>query len=137
MTERIAASARPVVYEDRTSEAARDQGHGPVERRAPIEDEDHPRRKPEAIAAAKAANERRRRRFGNRESRFSDVGSDLANTPPRVDESDSNNLTKGLGQIAAEHVVASIEVMNIMNKTGDDKALGLALYRAHKEKPRT
>lgn len=143
MSEQIAANAQPVVYEDRTSEAARDQGHGPVERHAPVEDEDHPRRKPEAIAAAKAASERRRRRYGHRESQFSDVASDLPYVAPNVgvaqegSNATSSRIVLGLGHAVARNTVEGIEINNIMNRTGDNQALGLALLRAHQEKPRT
>lgn len=43
MAARIAANARPVEYEDRTSEAARDQGHGPIEVSRPETSEPTPR----------------------------------------------------------------------------------------------
>lgn len=139
MSEQIAANAQPVIYEDRTSEAARDQGHGPVERHAPIEDEDHPRRKPENIATAKAANERRRRRYGNHETRFSDAGRDLARDGN--DQEDitavSPRITLGLGHAIARHTVDIVDINSIKNKTGEDTVLGRALLRAHQEKRST
>jgi len=80
----IAANAleHPYVEEDRTSEAARDQGWGVTERGVPIEDPDHPRRKPEAIAAQREAQAKRRRRRGVRETRFTDIGSDTQDSDP-------------------------------------------------------
>jgi len=58
------------------SEAAIDQGFGPQERGTPLPDPDRPTRTPEAIAAQKAANEKRRKRVGHRENRYTDYKKD-------------------------------------------------------------
>lgn len=145
MSEQIAvnALAKHFKNEDKISEVRVDLGYGPVEHHVPVEDEDHPRRKPENIAAAKAASERRRRRRGNRESRFSDVGSDLPYVAPNIGANQEDSPTTspriilGLGRAVARNTVEGIELNNIKNRADGNQALGLAMLRAHQEKPRT
>jgi len=145
MSERIAANARPVEYPDRTSEAARDQGWGPTERGTPIEDEDHPRRKPEAIASEKAERERRKHNSRQRETRFTDIGSDTHDSDPAylptvTDSSSETNVSRkpelGIGHMAVRRAIDAINAVNIMNDSGNDPILGMALARVRQEKPR-
>lgn len=101
-----------------------DQGHGWI--RVPVEPPVANKQKPSTRAV---------------ESRYSDIGSDLAAPITKFDSSQELSTAEsptvpGLGHIAARHIGDAIEAINIMNSTGEDTTLGLALLRAHQEKPR-
>ncbi len=98
----MSRSGAPTEDEPNPSQAALDQGHAgsQLELGTPIVDEDHPRRRPEAIAKQKADQANRRKRMARRvrETRFTDVGSDQ----PTVPEEDPDTARVQLGDISDE-----------------------------------
>lgn len=128
---REVADQNPITeYDDRTSDAARDQGHGPQEWGVPLEDEDHPRRKPEAIAAAKAAKAKRRRRVGHRENRFFDIGKDI---PPQIKAAEEFEAEDGSTGPVVE---MSLETRELVQKVFTDSSKRVAIRDAKGDEDR-
>lgn len=134
-----AASRNITEYETAVSDAAwDDQRHGPQELGTPIEDKDHPRRRPEAIAAQEAANQKRRQRAQRvRETRFTDIGSD---TPQETPEQGGERIS--LSQLSPDiavlfnRILGATAARGILAKSGNDVTLSSALLQKQQDQPK-
>lgn len=131
---RIARAARPVEYDETVSEAAADQGWGTTEPGTPIEDENRPRRRPEAIAAVEAANEKKIHKLNRRrESRFTDIDSDSHPDNLKIPEDEVYLGAQGPSPQTREDIERQKNLLRInesVRRSNNDPKMSLALLQA-------
>lgn len=140
MDARSASGSTVPDNERRVSEAAEDQGHGPQEWGVPLDSngEPLPQRTAAAIAAQKAAAEKRRARLGKRENRFTDVGKDQ---PPaetaKVGEPASPEFVAGVMEQIRRDRASRLHEGIVRDAPGDPlRQIALSRARTEHEQPK-